>query len=151
MKLAAALSERADIQKRIKDLAQRLIMNAKVQEGERPAEDPLELMKELESLHEQLENLISRINHTNNVTRCGDVYLTDLIARRDCLRSKILYLREFLKSAGNLLGGRYSKTEIKIYSTVSVAEIQKKVDGLSKEFRELDEIIQELNWTTELI
>lgn len=36
-------------------------------------------------------------------------------------------------------------------STVEVADIQKEVDVLSKELRETDERIQELNWTTELI
>ena len=40
MKLAMALSERADLQRRIAELSGRLENNAKVQEGERPAEDP---------------------------------------------------------------------------------------------------------------
>ena len=31
------------------------------------------------------------------------------------------------------------------------AELQKQVDGYSKELREVDEKIQELNWTTELL
>ncbi len=42
-------------------------------------------------------------------------------------------------------------SEIKIISTVPVAKIQKDVDALSKELRETDELIQELNWTTELL
>ena len=46
---------------------------------------------------------------------------------------------------------RYTKTEIKIKSTIPVAELQKEVDRLSKELRETDETIQGLNWTTELI
>ena len=69
MKLALALSERADIQRKISDLSQRLIRNSNVQEGEKPAEDPIELMKELDVLYGQLETLISRINQTNNQTR----------------------------------------------------------------------------------
>ena len=44
-----------------------------------------------------------------------------------------------------------TRTEIKIVSTVPVSEIQKTVDGLSKELRNVDEKIQELNWTTELV
>ena len=151
MKLALALSERADIQSRINDLASRLYRNAKVQEGEKPTEDPSELMRELEGLYGQLENLISRINHTNNETKCGDDSLTDLLAKRDCLKSKISILRSFLKEASNLTGNYYSKTEIKTYSTVPVAQIQKKVDVLSREYRELDDRIQEINWSVELI
>ena len=38
MKLAEALSERADIKKRIEQLENRLILNAKVQDGEKPSE-----------------------------------------------------------------------------------------------------------------
>ena len=50
MKLALALSERSDIQSRIRDLSERLNRNAKVQEGEEPTEDPVALMEEMESL-----------------------------------------------------------------------------------------------------
>ena len=44
MKLAEALNERADIQRRIAQLESRLIDNAKVQEGEEPAERPEDLL-----------------------------------------------------------------------------------------------------------
>ena len=59
-------------------------------------------------------------------------------------------MREFLDKASEKVT-RYSKTEIKILSTVSVSELQKEVDRLSKELRETDEKIQEVNWTTELL
>ena len=150
MKLATALSERADLQRRIAELGSRLNSNAKVQDGEEPAEDPQELLAELNKDFERLEELIARINHTNNETRYNDITITDLIARRDCLKQKIGILRNFLNTASDKVS-RYSKTEIKIFSTVSVPELQKKVDRLSKELRETDEKIQELNWTTELI
>ena len=42
MKLAEALQERADLNRRIAGLSSRLADNALVQEGERPAEDPAE-------------------------------------------------------------------------------------------------------------
>ena len=151
MKLALALSERADIQKKLNDLGSRLNRNAKVQEGETPTEDPVGLIREMEGLYERLENLISRINHTNNETKVGDVTLTDLLAKRDCLKGRINRFRYFLDKASELTGLYYSKSEIKTYSTVSVSQMQKKVDELSKEFRELDDKIQEINWTTELI
>ncbi|MBQ1547986.1 MAG: DIP1984 family protein [Lachnospiraceae bacterium] len=150
MKLATALSERADLQRRISELGGRLNNNAKVQDGEKPSEDPKELLKELNKDFERLEELMARINHTNNETKSGDVTLTDLIAKRDCLKQKISIMRSFLDNASETVS-RYSKTEIKILSTVSVATLQKEVDKLSKELRETDETIQELNWTTELI
>ena len=49
MKLAEALSERSDIRTRISALQSRLAANARVQEGERPAEDPKALMAELDA------------------------------------------------------------------------------------------------------
>lgn len=150
MKLATALSERADLQKRIADLGNRLKMNAKVQDGEAPSEDPKVLLDELNKDFVRLEELMARINHTNNVTKSGDVTLTDLIAKRDCLTERIKIMRTFLDSASEKVT-RYSKTEIKIKSTVPVSELQKEVDKLSKELRETDETIQEINWTTELI
>ena len=56
----------------------------------------------------------------------------------------------FLNTASDRVT-RMTRTEIKIVSTVPVTEIQKTVDGLSKELRNVDEKIQELNWTTELV
>ena len=150
MKLATALSERADLQKRVADLGNRLNMNAKIQEGEKPSEDPQVLLAELDKDFARLEELIARINHTNNETRYGDVTMTDLIAKRDCLNSRIRIMRSFLDSASAKVN-RYSQTEIRILSTVPVAELQKQVDQLAKELRETDETIQGLNWTTELI
>ena len=44
MKLAEALLLRADLQKRIEQIESRLLRNAKVQEGETPAEDPQALL-----------------------------------------------------------------------------------------------------------
>ena len=150
MKLATALSERADLQKRISDLGVRLNNNAKVQEGEKPAEEPEVLLKELNNCLLRLEELMARINKTNNMTRAGDQTITDLIAKRDCLKTRVKIMRDFLNASSDMVN-RYSKTEIKICSTVSVAELQKKVDAWSKQLRETDEKIQELNWLTELI
>ena len=67
MKLATALAERADLQRRIAELSGRLNSNAKVQEGETPAEDPATLIQELNSCIERLEELMSRINKWRNL------------------------------------------------------------------------------------
>ncbi len=149
MKLATALSERADLQRRISELSVRLNNNAKVQEGEQPSENPMELLKELDACLNRLEELIARINKTNNETKAGDFSITDLIARRDCLKERIRIMRGFLDASSEKVA-RYSKTEIRIFSTVPVSDLQKQVDTYSKQLRDTDEQIQELNWTTEL-
>ena len=150
MKLASALSERADIQRRLSELSERLANNAKVQEGDVPAEDPKELLAETDGLIDRLETLICRINMTNSSVESDGVSMTMMIARRDCLKKRIAMLRGFLDCASSKVE-RYSRAEIAVHSTVDVKELQKQVDGLSRELRELDEKIQELNWTTELL
>ena len=150
MKLATALSQRADIQRRLSELQSRLVQNAKVQEGDEPAEAPAALLEELDAQLECLEWLISRINLTNSLTRFEGKTMTELLARRDCLSKRLNILRSFLDAASAKVD-RYSQKEIKILSTVKVADKQRQVDALSRELRELDEQIQALNWTTELI
>ena len=150
MKLATALSERSDIQKRLSELQERLNNNAKVQDGETTAEDPKELLKELDSLTEQLETLIYKINLTNSKTMIDGTELTLLLAKRDVLKQKIVMLRNFLNTASAKVD-RYSRTEIKILSSVDVTKLQNQIDALSKEYRTIDEKIQGANWTTELL
>lgn len=149
MKLATALSERADLQKRLSEIGIRLNNNSKVQEGEEPSESPEELQAELDRTLERLEELMACINLTNSRTTHQGKTLTELLARRDCLKIKIQVLRNFLDNASSRVS-RMTHSEIKIKSTVPVSELQRKVDLLSKELRQCDELIQELNWTTEL-
>lgn len=150
MKLATALSNRADLQSRLNELETRLVANAKVQEGEKPDENPMELIAEKDRIIAELESLISKINLTNSRTESDGMTITEMLAKRDCLKTDIKIMRNFLSSSSAKMN-RYSRTEIIIRSTVNVAELQKKVDLLCKELREIDEKIQELNWTTELI
>ena len=150
MKLAEALSLRAEMKTKTGQLALRLNQNAKVQEGEKPAENPYELIEELNSVSDETEKLIKNINYTNCMTVENGVTLTDMIAERDILKKKISVMRAFLSRSGEVID-RYSNKEIKVHSTVDVAELQKKVDAMSKHLRELDMNIQRINWTVDLI
>lgn len=150
MKLAEALIERADLQKRIEQLNVRLSNNARVQDGELPAENPVNLLAELDTCIARLEDLICRINLTNSNSIVEGKTLTAWIAHRDCLNKKTEILRNFLYTASQL-GMRSGKNEIIIRSTISVEKIQKEVDLLAKELRETDTKIQAANWTTDLL
>ena len=132
------------------NIQSRLNNNAKVQEGEKPAENPYTLIKELDSVSDEMTKIIKNINYTNCMTVENGVSLTDMIAERDVLREKITVMKNFLSNAGSLVN-RYSNTEIKILSTVDVAGLQKEVDAMSKHLRELDMNIQRINWTVDLI
>src|SRR5207248_4024420 len=86
MKLAEALILRADCQKRIAQLKSRLLTNAKVQEGDKPAETPQELIVELGRVSNELLDLIKRINRTNSATAfAGHGTISDALAERDVL------------------------------------------------------------------
>ena len=150
MKLAEALQERSDINIRISELMQRIRLNAIVQEGEKPAEDPNDLMKEYNSSADRLRELIARINLTNCQTVSDGKSITELIAEKDTLSMKIKAYRELVLCASQT-AARARATEIKLLSTVDVHKLQKKVDTIAQELRLLDNKIQQLNWTTELL
>src|SRR5437867_13205535 len=83
MKLAEALILRADSQKRIAQLKGRLLVNAKVQEGDAPAETPQELIAELGRVSTELLDLIKRINRTNSATAfAGRGTISDALAEQ---------------------------------------------------------------------
>jgi len=149
MKLAEALVLRADCQKRIEQLKQRLVRVAKVQEGDRPAEDPDALLRQLDDVSQELLTLIQRINRTNSATRLGPRTISDAIAERDVLRIRSTAYRELAAGAA-VTQGRTTKSEVKFRSTVNIAAIQKKADEMAKEHRDLDAAIQEANWRTNL-
>ena len=149
MKLAEALQERADLNRRISQLCSRLDNNVTVQEGERPAEDPAELLTELDACIARLQELIAAINLANSRTLVEGRTLTELIAERDCLNLKLQSYRRVVDSA-SCLSQRAARTEIKILSAVDVRALQKQVDELSAQLRRLDNSIQENNWKTEL-
>ena len=149
MKLAQALILRADTQKRIEQLKVRLLSNAKTQENESPSEDPKLLLKELDKLTSELFGLICSINLTNSSAKFDGMSLTEMIAKKDALALKANVLRGFATSASQKID-LYSNSEIKILSTVDVAALQKQVDALSKEIRELEMKLQEANWAVDL-
>ena len=149
-KLAEALILRADTQKRFEQLKARLLRNAKVQEGERPSENPQELLVELERVADHLTALIQQINRTNSQTELGNSRsLSDGLAERDVLKMKHSTYSALAQSAAEMKF-RYGRSEVKILSAVDVAEVQKQADAYARQYRELDAQIQGLNWQTDL-
>ncbi len=151
MKLAEALILRADTQKRLEQLKQRLLRNAKVQEGDKPAEQPEKLVEELEQLSKELLQLIQRINKTNAATLFEPgTTLSDGLATRDVLQLRHGIYSSLAQEA-TVTQSRFTKSEIKFQGTVNVAEMQKRADELAIAHRKLDTQIQEANWRTELL
>ena len=104
MKLAEALQERADLCKKIDQLRYRLESNATVQEGEQTAEDPQELLSELDTaISRSLFQLIIFIQSISFLFQPG-VY--ELLGNHDftvfgCYRICIAKVEAFSRSVKN--------------------------------------------------
>ncbi|HEX2908665.1 MAG TPA: DIP1984 family protein [Phototrophicaceae bacterium] len=147
MKLAEALMLRADAQKRVQKLRERLNRSVKVQENDAPQE----LLTELQQTIAQYRELIQKINRTNAQTIIsGEQTLTDALAERDALALERGVLDMVIQVAANP-NFRVGRSEIKYVSTVDVAALQKQVDDLAKHYRELDTAIQQANWNVDLM
>jgi hypothetical protein len=155
MKLAEALSLRADSVRRIEQLRARIVGNARFQEGEDPAEDAVALLAEADEVLGAYETLIRRINRTNAATPLdADGTLTDALARRDALRLR----HSVVTAAADAAAGknqpgyaRQLRSELKMLSALPVAELRSQADDFARELRELDVRIQRSNWKVELL
>lgn len=150
MKLAEALAKRADLATRMSQISSRIEQNVLVQEGEKPAEDPLALLAEHDRLAAELQELIVRINSTNlSVTVPGHDSMTAALARRDVLRQQVR-LRQTVATRASARFDRSTRSELRYVSIVDVPVIRAESDSLAAQLRELDTRIQEANWTNEL-
>src|ERR1035437_6842778 len=86
MKVAEALLLRADIQKKLASLRERIGKNTAVQEGEKPSEDPNALLAQVTDIAGQMQRLVFAINEANftGKTSKGRT-LTEALAERDVL------------------------------------------------------------------
>lgn len=150
MKLAEALQERADLNREIEQLKDRLQNNVLVQEGEPTAEEPEGLKRELDRAVERPAYLMARINLTNSRATVDGQTLTELIAKKDALLRKIQVYKDTVYS-GSRASYRARNTEIKIKPAIAVKEWQAEIDGMARELRLLDNKLQESNWRLDLI
>ena len=151
--LGEALNHRADLQKRLAQLGERLRANVLAQEGDQPAEPPAELLAEKDRASGELETLIARINQTNATTHLASGgTVTEALARRDVLGMRLSAIRSAISAATDRgLFGRYSRSEIRMVRQIEVASLQAQADNLAKARRELDTELQQHNWTTPLV
>ena len=150
MKLAEALLVRADAQKKLASLRERITRNAVVQEGDKPHEDPSKLLKEAVGVLDELERLQAMINAANLEHKLPDGRtLTAALARRDTLVQQHSLLQAAI-AGSHREPDRYSVSEIKWVAMVDVAKLQKQSDDLAKQIRQLNALIQETNWRVEV-
>lgn len=151
MKLAEALILRADLKKRTEQLRERLRRNAKVQEGEEPAEHPEALLSEFDRMAADLEALIRRVNWTNSKLMFDENHrISDAIGMRDTLDLRIRTIRSVIEATSER--DRWlTRSEIKYVPTIDAAALQKQLDDLSRKRRDLDMRLQAVNWQEDLL
>ena len=151
MKLAEALIHRADLKQRLAQLHERIVRNAKHQEGDPPAEDPVALLDEFEKAARDYETTVARVNRTNLTATLADgTTITEAIALRDGILLRVGTYRK-LAAEATVTASRGLKTEIKFVPSVDVRKTQAEADRLSRAHRELDARIQAANWANDLL
>ena len=155
MKLAEALLLRADRNRTLEQLKQRIQVSARYQEGEDPPEDAPELVTMTSTVLDELEGLIRNINRTNSGTVMADGRtVTDALAERDVLRLRYSVLKvsaDAASGAQQQVGYmRATRSELKLMSDLDIRNLRQQASDVARRVRELDARIQEVNWTTEL-
>jgi hypothetical protein len=155
MKLAEALLLRADRNRALEQLKQRIAASARYQEGEKPAEDARELVTAASAVLDDLERLIRSINRTNSETLMEDGRtLTDALAERDVLRLRFSLLSSSAEAAsggGQRIGMiRATRSELRFVRSLDVKALRQQASDVARRARELDGRIQQVNWTNEL-
>lgn len=152
MLLAEALRERADAQRQLAALRERVAASARFTEGEEPSEDAAGLLAEAESVIDRLEGLILLINRSNLVAALPDGRtLTEALAERDALRSRFALLRAAADAAAGGPGGfRFGRQELRTFASLDVAELRRRTDETARQIRELDVAIEQVNFLTEI-
>ena len=153
MRIAEALTARADLQRRIEQLRARIVANARFQEGEEPAEDAAALIREAEDSLTELRDLIRRINATNaRLDLRADGTMTDALATRDVLRLRHSVLNDAAAAASGANDQflRQMRSELRQVSALPVARLRAQADAVAQELRELDNRIQQANRSNDL-
>jgi len=151
MKLGELLMQRADLNKRIGQVEARLKEAVLVQEGDDPDGDPTELLVELNGLYDQMGTIVSAINGVNATATMQDgTPLGEALLLRNMLGKRIKSYQQVIGAAGSNNMSRYSRNEIKFVKTVDLVALQKHLDSLSRQHRDLDVEIQQRNWELDI-
>ncbi|MFT2690599.1 DIP1984 family protein [Clavibacter zhangzhiyongii] len=160
MRLAEALMDRSDLQRRVESLRSRIQASARYQEGEDPAEDAAALLAEADAAVDRLAELVTRINLTNTAAALDDgTPLTAALARRDALRTRHGILTGAADAASGRAGGgaggsyapRQMRSELRQIAALPIREVRDRADDVARQLRELDARIQRANWEVELV
>lgn len=149
MKLAEALSNRSGIQSDLAWIKDQFSKISRVPEGSKPSEDPEEMLSRMESRATEFEKLVAAINRANlSITDEHGRSMTELLARRDALRARQSILTEAYQQATQK-EDVYGRQELRYVPTMDIVALRKRVESVNTRLRELNILIQRLNWESE--
>ena len=139
MKLAEAIKEKGRLKKTVAELREKLEKSVHG-EGE---ENPVKLLGKLEEALRRMEYLAAAIYHTNEFIQVDGKSMTQLINTRDTLFFRLELYKDLIRQIDN--------ADDPSSSGLSAFELQNKADRMREEIRSLSNLIQETNWTRELM
>ncbi len=152
MKLAEALTIRADFQKDLASLKARILNNAQTKEGGNPSESPRELLDRVNAVAHDLQTLIRRINRTNAATEIvPGITIADALAVRETLKLRHSIFSKLADAATISYSYYHGDTQLQLKGTVEVSDVRKEANAIAQEFRAYDMRIQEKNWQVDLL
>lgn len=150
MKLAEALVLREAMRKKLAGLRIRLQRNAVVQEGNKPYEQPDNLIKAAISVLKELEVLACKINETNMRTKLpdGKTLMEANIHLQSLVKQYLLRERALHSWNGKSMG--INQSTLRLIIVFDVSDLQKQADDLATRIVELNNAILKANHKTEL-
>ncbi len=154
MLLAEALARRADLNNKEQELVARIAANAQHEEAASPDVDPQTLWAELQGILVERERLIFVIQRTNLQTQVEfedrRLTLTEAILLRERLQ------REWSGKSASIAGRRggflrVSREDVRFVPAMDQHRVRQTLDRLAARKRRLESVIQQTNWTVELV
>lgn len=124
------------------------------EEGEEPNVPEAEhFLDSIESKYAEMADLSAAINRTNNssyVEVDGQrMTLMDAICERDCLQNTIEAYRSIIQT---ISGNKYRmRDEVRQFPVIAPRAIRQRKDAYEARMRRLDVVIQQANWTVDLL
>ena len=154
MNILEAITLKKDLEKRIENLGSRYVGNLTTLKGEKPHEDPNELLMEMDKSIIQLNDLCYRIDAADlYVKNNTGKTLIELVIERESLSKRLNVLRNALNEVtfGSYYDYGYnSRREVEFDVVVSIETISKLFDDAEEQLRQVTSEIQKLDVKTEI-
>lgn len=150
MKLAEALILKEDYKEKIEELKYRLNDQVLVREGDNTELGTIELLDRIEEVMSKLHHLERRIHEACVNVAIDDKHtLNDMVQERNYKRRQYRFLHQLLMNI-SIRNPKFTRPELRFVPTVSVKELEEKVDAAKKGLNELEGFLQRINWEVEV-